>query len=80
MCYPVFVNLLNRQAAMSSPLPEQVPCPICRKKVQKGQGPHYPFCSERCQLVDLGRWLKEGYRIEGDEPLSSSIGGEGAED
>jgi endogenous inhibitor of DNA gyrase (YacG/DUF329 family) len=22
-----------------------------------------PFCSERCKLVDLGRWLGEGYRI-----------------
>jgi hypothetical protein len=22
-----------------------------------------PFCSERCKLVDLGRWLKGDYRI-----------------
>jgi len=25
----------------------------------------FPFCSERCRLVDLGRWLKEEYRIPG---------------
>jgi uncharacterized protein len=22
-----------------------------------------PFCSERCKLADLGRWLSEGYRV-----------------
>jgi endogenous inhibitor of DNA gyrase (YacG/DUF329 family) len=26
--------------------------------------PHWPFCSRRCQLIDLGRWLGERYRIE----------------
>ena len=36
------------------------PCPICGKPaIQKFQ----PFCSERCSLVDLGRWLGDGYRI-----------------
>ena len=29
-----------------------------------------PFCSERCQRVDLANWLGEGYRIEGP-PLES---------
>ncbi len=24
-----------------------------------------PFCSERCKLVDLGRWLNEDYTIAG---------------
>jgi hypothetical protein len=24
-----------------------------------------PFCSERCQLADLGRWLSDGYRVPG---------------
>ena len=26
-----------------------------------------PFCSARCADIDLGRWLKEGYRIETNE-------------
>jgi hypothetical protein len=26
-----------------------------------------PFCSERCRLADLGRWLSEGYRVPGHE-------------
>ena len=26
-----------------------------------------PFCSKRCANIDLGRWLKEGYRVPTDE-------------
>ena len=26
----------------------------------------YPFCSERCRWVDLGRWLSEEYSLERD--------------
>ncbi len=25
-----------------------------------------PFCSERCQLIDLGEWLSEEKRIPGE--------------
>ena len=32
-------------------------------------GDLFPFCSERCRLVDLGRWLDGHYRIPG-EPLA----------
>jgi endogenous inhibitor of DNA gyrase (YacG/DUF329 family) len=35
-------------------------CPICGKPASP---PHKPFCSRRCADIDLGRWLKEGYRI-----------------
>ena len=31
----------------------------------------FPFCSERCRLVDLGRWLDGEYRIPG-KPVSGS--------
>jgi len=24
---------------------------------------HFPFCSERCRLIDLGKWASGGYRI-----------------
>ena len=27
--------------------------------------PYRPFCSERCQLADLGGWVTEQYRIPG---------------
>ncbi|MBN8708724.1 MAG: hypothetical protein BGO12_14040 [Verrucomicrobia bacterium 61-8] len=38
-------------------------CPTCGKKGPWFNQPYAPFCSERCKLVDLGRWLGEEYRI-----------------
>lgn len=38
-------------------------CPTCGKKGPWFSHPYAPFCSERCKLVDLGRWLGEEYRI-----------------
>jgi endogenous inhibitor of DNA gyrase (YacG/DUF329 family) len=29
----------------------------------QAEWPHFPFCSDRCKLIDLGRWLGESYRI-----------------
>ncbi|HEY0989417.1 MAG TPA: DNA gyrase inhibitor YacG [Kofleriaceae bacterium] len=43
-------------------------CPTCRAPVARDTArPNklFPFCSERCHLVDLGRWLGEDYRIPG---------------
>ena len=37
-------------------------CPICRKNVQITD-PYMPFCSERCKLIDLGKWASEEYVI-----------------
>lgn len=28
-----------------------------------GDAPFFPFCSERCKLVDLGKWFEEEHRI-----------------
>lgn len=39
-----------------------VHCPTCKKPVEPGEKA-FPFCSERCRLVDLGNWLGGGYRI-----------------
>jgi endogenous inhibitor of DNA gyrase (YacG/DUF329 family) len=52
-------------------------CPICGKPVeQKAEGQKYrPFCSKRCADVDLGRWLKEGYRVPTDDaPTEEDLG------
>lgn len=35
---------------------------------------HFPFCSERCQLLDLGAWASERYSIKG-KPLSEESDG-----
>ncbi len=43
-------------------------CPTCGKSVEWKDNPVRPFCSERCQLVDLGRWVEGEYRVPG-EPL-----------
>jgi endogenous inhibitor of DNA gyrase (YacG/DUF329 family) len=39
-------------------------CSICRKPVApRAENPAFPFCSKRCRMVDLGRWLGEEYRM-----------------
>jgi uncharacterized protein len=48
-------------------------CPICRKPVAPRQANRaFPFCSDRCRLVDLGKWLGEEYRIAGPRPGDGS--------
>ena len=37
-------------------------CPICKKEVNLGDA-DFPFCSERCRLIDLGNWASEKYVI-----------------
>ena len=37
-------------------------CPICKKAVVPGYE-LYPFCSERCKIIDLGNWASEKYVI-----------------
>ena len=44
-----------------------IPCPICAKETDFFQDPLGPFCSNRCKMVDLGKWLNEEYRVS--EPL-----------
>ncbi|MEN6405973.1 MAG: DNA gyrase inhibitor YacG [Thermoguttaceae bacterium] len=36
-------------------------CPVCRREFEPTDSPTMPFCSERCRLIDLGRWLSEDY-------------------
>ena len=38
-------------------------CPTCKKGLARRGQPGFPFCSERCRLVDLQGWLDERYRI-----------------
>ncbi|MEW6239100.1 MAG: DNA gyrase inhibitor YacG [Candidatus Omnitrophota bacterium] len=32
----------------------------------------FPFCSERCKLTDLGRWLMGDYRIREEIPCNEA--------
>lgn len=39
-------------------------CPICRREVEsRPENEAFPFCSKHCQMVDLGRWINEEYRM-----------------
>ena len=44
-------------------------CPVCHKTVngmtqeRAGRAEFFPFCSQRCKLIDLGAWLDSEYKI-----------------
>ncbi len=40
-------------------------CPTCRREFERNDTGFFPFCSDRCQLIDLGRWAGGDYRIAG---------------
>ncbi|WP_409421115.1 DNA gyrase inhibitor YacG [Pseudaeromonas sp. ZJS20] len=48
-------------------MPLIVHCPHCGSEVPwSEQSPYRPFCSKRCQLIDLGEWAEEEKRIPGN--------------
>jgi endogenous inhibitor of DNA gyrase (YacG/DUF329 family) len=54
---------------------EQVRCLVCQREMtgERSAWPQFPFCSRRCKLIDLGRWLGERYGV----PLESGPPAEG---
>ena len=53
-------------------------CPNCGKPAEWQDNPNRPFCSERCRLIDFGRWANEEYRVP-SEPAPAAAGEEEAE-
>lgn len=52
-------------------------CPICAKDVKpRTENPSFPFCTSRCKMIDLGKWLNEEYRIPVEAPIDEE--GEGS--
>ncbi|HLH30050.1 MAG TPA: DNA gyrase inhibitor YacG, partial [Terriglobia bacterium] len=41
---------------MRSDRENQLKCPTCKKETEYSGNPSRPFCSERCKLIDLGKW------------------------
>lgn len=42
-----------------------IACPHCAKEIVWDTANKFrPFCSERCKLIDLGKWANEEYRVE----------------
>ena len=37
-------------------------CPMCKTIVAHVNVPSFPFCSDRCRLMDLGNWLDGSYK------------------
>ena len=42
-------------------------CPICKKPTDSDAHADFPFCNERCKLLDLGNWASEKYTISSPE-------------
>jgi uncharacterized protein len=48
-------------------------CPVCKKPV-RNTDPDFPFCSERCRLIDLGKWASDAYVISSPtQDVSDSV-------
>lgn len=51
------------------------PCPSCKKPVApRAANAAFPFCSPRCRLLDLGRWIEGDYRIPGERAGDGAAG------
>ena len=61
-------------------------CPICNADVKpRAENRAFPFCTARCQTIDLGKWVNEEYRVsiesdEADEDGEGPFGGSKPED
>jgi len=53
-------------------------CPICRRSTERSRDAAFPFCSPRCRLIDLGRWLREDYRLPAEPVAPAEAEREGA--
>ena len=78
------------QASQDGPARDlQFTCPTCKRRVRvqrKGSlalPRFFPFCSERCKMIDLGAWLDAEYRIpskpddESDRPTEKDASADG---
>lgn len=42
----------------------KVKCPTCKKEmIYSTENIFRPFCSERCKLIDLGKWADEVFKV-----------------
>jgi len=53
-------------------MPGPPTCVYCRR--QPADPAWHPFCSERCKMADLGRWLGGEYRVPGPPAASDEDG------
>lgn len=51
-------------------------CPVCGCDVSiemLSKGGSFPFCSQRCRLIDLGKWVDCDYKIPVESTLLSDL-------
>ncbi len=60
----------------------RVQCPICDTPMPGSpvEYPDFPFCSQRCRVIDLGRWLSEDYKVASRESASEDRSTPGSRD
>jgi endogenous inhibitor of DNA gyrase (YacG/DUF329 family) len=54
-------------------------CPLCKTRFEATSldaWPSFPFCSDRCKLIDLGRWIDGDYAIPGKPEVLDEDAGE----
>jgi uncharacterized protein len=52
-------------------------CPTCRSLVRRGDE-DFPFCSDRCRKIDLGKWATGAYKVSSpvvDPEVLEDLGG-----
>ncbi len=47
---------------MAAKKPKALRCPTCGTLVT-AKDSDFPFCSDRCRVIDLGKWASDAYRI-----------------
>ena len=57
----------NTDAAASKPMAQRR-CSMCDKSFVPSVAAFLPFCSQRCQQLDLRLWLNESYGLPWDDP------------
>ncbi len=67
VCYKVFMKIGPKEESKMS-------CPLCKGKASWKNNPYRPFCSERCRLIDLGRWAEGSYVIQKTDKKGFGIG------
>ena len=55
---------MNRKAVAQQRAPISLTCSACGRPFLLDETNHPPFCSERCRLIDLGRWLDEEIGVQ----------------
>jgi endogenous inhibitor of DNA gyrase (YacG/DUF329 family) len=60
-CFPEAIGSLTGKT-MPRKRTLKLRCPICKKAVKSGDA-EFPFCSDRCRTIDLGKWASGAYVI-----------------